>query len=91
METGLASCTGLSILLVDACRALGIPARIVGCPLWVNKRGNHTWVEVWDEGVWKFTGAAEYDSKGLNRGWFAGTASTCDSTKPVHCIYASSF
>ncbi|XOV76618.1 MAG: transglutaminase domain-containing protein [Phycisphaerales bacterium] len=27
LDTGLASCTGLSILLVDACRSVGIPAR----------------------------------------------------------------
>ena len=33
MESGLASCTGLSVLLVDACRAVGVPARLVGTPL----------------------------------------------------------
>lgn len=46
MELGFASCTGLSILLVDACRACGIPARCVGCPAWTVVQGNHTWVEV---------------------------------------------
>ena len=30
IETGLASCTGLSILLADACRAVGVPARVAG-------------------------------------------------------------
>ncbi|MFM9144951.1 MAG: transglutaminase domain-containing protein, partial [Phycisphaerales bacterium] len=34
MELGWASCTGLSILVIDACRACGIPARMVGCPAW---------------------------------------------------------
>src|SRR6478752_4758171 len=28
-ESGKASCTGLSILLSDACRSVGIPARLV--------------------------------------------------------------
>ena len=36
METGVATCTGLSILLVDACRSVGVPARIAGTPLWSN-------------------------------------------------------
>ena len=76
IELGLASCTGLSILLIDACRAVGVPARLTGIPLWTNKSGNHTWVEIWDTETqeWKFTGAAEYDANGLNRGWFAGQA-----------------
>lgn len=91
METGLASCTGLSVILVDACRAVGVPARLAGTPLWVNKRGNHTWVEVWDEGQWKFTGACEYDPQGLNRGWFQGIASQADADNPLHRIYATSW
>ncbi|MEI7929177.1 MAG: transglutaminase-like domain-containing protein, partial [Verrucomicrobiales bacterium] len=45
---GLASCTGLSIILADACRSVGIPARVAGTAMWTNKSGNHTWVEVWD-------------------------------------------
>jgi hypothetical protein len=57
MDSGIATCTGLSILLVDACRAVGVPARIAGTPMWTNMRGNHTWVEIWDEG-WHFVGAA---------------------------------
>jgi hypothetical protein len=47
-EQGKATCTGLSITLVEACRAVGIPARAVGTPLWSNGRGNHTWIEIWD-------------------------------------------
>jgi transglutaminase-like putative cysteine protease len=31
---GKATCTGLSIILVDVCRAVGIPARAVGTPMW---------------------------------------------------------
>jgi hypothetical protein len=90
IETGLASCTGLSILLSDACRSVGVPARLVGTPLWANLRGNHTWVEVWD-GDWHFTGAAEQDPKGLDRGWFVGDAVQAKADSPKHAIYAASF
>ncbi len=90
MATGLASCTGLSILLVDACRSVGIPARVVGIPMWVNKRGNHTWVEIWD-GQWHFTGACEHDANGLDRAWFIGDAILAQKDVAEHSIYASSY
>ncbi len=90
MDSGVATCSGLSILFVDACRAVGIPARIAGTPMWTNMRGNHTWVEVWD-GDWHFAGAAEPDGKGLDCGWFKGDAAAADNSKPEHRIYASSF
>lgn len=91
MVIGKASCTGLSILLVDACRAVGVPARIAGTPSWTTKRGNHTWVEILDKGEWKYTGADEYDAKGLNRGWFAGDAAQADGSRWEHSIWASSW
>ncbi len=90
MEQGKATCTGLSILLVDVCRAVGIPARAVGTPMWTNGRGNHTWIEIWD-GDWHFTGADEYDKAGLNRGWFTGDAAQADASKPANAIYATSW
>ncbi|MDX1932943.1 MAG: transglutaminase domain-containing protein [Capsulimonadales bacterium] len=91
IESGKATCTGLSILLVDACRSVGIPARVVGTPLWTNLRGNHTWVEFWDGTRWRFTGAAEPDPQGPDRGWFTGDASKALKDNPRHAIYASSF
>jgi transglutaminase-like putative cysteine protease len=36
LQYGYASCTGLSILLVDALRCAGIPARLVGTRCWNN-------------------------------------------------------
>ena len=64
IKHGYASCTGLSILLVDALRIAGIPARIVGTVDWnkpstTDEFKNHNWVEVWIEGEWYFTGAHE--------------------------------
>ena len=55
MRQGMASCTGLSILLVDAYRAVGIPARFVGTVSWHDNRGNHSWTEVWLDGEWRVT------------------------------------
>lgn len=88
IKAGYASCTGLSILLIDAARAVGIPARMVGTPRWTDNSGNHSWVEVWDR-EWSFVGACE-PSK-LNEGWFIGQASKADESKPEHRIYATSF
>ncbi len=90
MESGLASCTGLSVLLVDACRSVGIPARVVGTPLWTNKSGNHSWVEIWDNG-WHFTGACEATGDSLDRGWFVGRAATAKRDELIHAIYAVSY
>ncbi len=90
IASGKATCTGLSILLVDACRSIGVPARVAGTPMWSNLRGNHTWVEVWDGG-WHFTGAAEPDKNGLDRGWFVHDASQARKDVPQHAIYATSF
>lgn len=91
MAQGKATCTGLAIILVDACRAVGVPARIAGVPEWAQKEGNHTWVEIWD-GDWYFTGADEYDKQGLNRGWFNNDAAlTARSQNPLNQIYATSW
>ena len=91
IEQGLASCTGLSILLVDACRSVGVPARLAGIPSWPNKRGNHTWVEIWDNGQWHFTGAAEPSDQGLNHAWFQGDAALAKTDSKLNAIYAVSF
>jgi hypothetical protein len=91
IEQGRATCTGLSIILVDACRAVGVPARVAGTALWSNKRGNHTWVEVWDDGVWRFTGADEYDANGLDRAWFTADASRAIEDDWRHAIWATSW
>jgi len=91
IEQGRATCTGLAIILADACRAVGVPARLAGVPEWVNKEGNHTWVEIWD-GDWFFTGADEFDPKGLNRGWFnSDAAKTARSPNPLNQVYATSW
>ena len=88
IETGLASCTGLSILLIDACRSVGVPARFVGIPLWPDRSGNHSWVEVWDGTRWRFTGAAEPTGDDLDSAWFTERAATATRENPLNAIYA---
>jgi len=90
INSGLASCSGLSVMLIDACRSVGIPARFVGTPMWSNKSGNHSWVEIWNNG-WHFTGACEPAGDKLDRGWFLGRASEADRNSQMHAIYAVSY
>lgn len=87
LEVGYASCTGLAILLVNACRSVGVPARIVGVPRWTGMQGNHTWVEIWEDGVWHPVGASE--STDLGQVWFAEAAAKADPRHPFTRIYAT--
>lgn len=91
IEAKYASCSGLSVLLIDACRAVCVPARFAGTARWAKKRGNHSWVEVWDSGKWHFTGACEYNKAGLNKVWFLNDASHAKKDERRHAIYATSW
>ena len=98
-----ASCTGLSVFLVDALRSVGIPARVAGVPHW-NKGpkvcphadndppcGNHDWVEVWVEGSWHFIDQRG-NSPGLDKSWFYPALT--DLQVPLsgnHSVYATSW
>ncbi|WP_281613930.1 transglutaminase-like domain-containing protein [Flammeovirga sp. SubArs3] len=88
IDQGLASCSGLSVLLADAFRAVGIPARLAGTPNWTLKEGNHNWNEVWVNGKWYFT---EYYPSGLDKGWFLADAGAANTEDPKNWIYASSW
>jgi hypothetical protein len=90
IKQGMATCTGLSIMLVEACRAVGVPARLAGIASWPGRGGNHTWVEVWDDG-WHFVGAAEPDEKGLDHAWFAGDAAKAIKGSDRSAIYAVTY
>ncbi len=92
MASGIASCSGLSIILTDAFRSVGIPSRVAGIPLWPITGGNHNWNEVWldrDKG-WHLT-EFYLDQKGLDYGWLIERAAKADHSKWEHRIYASSF
>ena len=90
IDASMASCTGLSVLLIDACRAVGVPARFVGTPRWSDDSGNHSWVEIYDGG-WHFTGAAEPTGDKLNSAWFTGRASKAKTDSEVYGVFAVSY
>ncbi len=69
IERGLVSCGEASLMLVDACRAVGIPARLAVLPRYRGKAGGHIWVEVWDSGRWRHIVA--YDPSLLDKTWLA--------------------
>ena len=89
MRQGMASCTGLSILLVDAYRAVGIPARFVGTASWHDNRGNHSWTEVWLDGQWRVT--EYYFPSQLDHLWFMADASKANPDDRRYAIYATRF
>ena len=88
---GMATCSGLSIMLIEACRSVGIPARFAGIHSWPGRGGNHTWVEIWDQGDWHYVGAAEPDPKGLDHAWFGGEASKAIKEKRLNAIFAATY
>lgn len=88
MRIGIASCSGLSIILVNACRSVGVPARFAGCR-WKKKPGNHSWVEFWDCGKWHHIGA--FDSPKANDTWFDPDAAAAVEDDPVYAVYAASW
>ncbi|MCC5786353.1 MAG: dienelactone hydrolase family protein [Phycisphaerales bacterium] len=91
LDLALASCTGLSILLIEACRSVGVPARIAGVASWPGSGGNHAWIEIHDGERWRFTGAAEYNAGGLDRAWFVGRARSTVPGHRLHGVWASSW
>jgi transglutaminase-like putative cysteine protease/peroxiredoxin len=50
--SGQGRCGELTITLVAALRAAGVPARSVYTPSWVKSDNNHAWTEIWAEGKW---------------------------------------
>ena len=89
MRQGMASCTGLAILLVDAYRAVGIPARFAGTASWHDNRGNHSWTEVWLDGQWRVT--EYYFPSQLDHLWFMADASKAKAEDRTYAIYATRF
>ena len=89
MRQHMASCSGLSILLTDAFRAVGIPSRVAGTLAWHDDRGNHNWNEVWIDGQWRFT--EYYPSDDLDQSWFLTDAGKAIKEDVRKAIYAASF
>mmetsp|Transcript_59289 Transcript_59289/g.152632 ORF Transcript_59289/g.152632 Transcript_59289/m.152632 type:complete len:333 (+) Transcript_59289:154-1152(+) len=93
LKAGYASCTGCSILVADALRSVGVPARVVGTPLWnVAGGGNHNWVEVWtgegEHGGWHFFDAVPAETVEWDRAWFVPGNTQAAEAGTMSGIYA---
>ncbi|MDQ3024506.1 MAG: transglutaminase-like domain-containing protein [bacterium] len=72
LASGNGRCEELCILLIDACRSVGIPARMAYCPWWSVQDNNHAWVEIYgSDGRWHYCGGAE-PAATLDDAWFSG-------------------
>ena len=92
MENGFVSCAEASVMLILACRAVGIPARLVILPRWLDTNVGHAWPEVYDNGGWRSLTA--WDPARLDKGWVLPLVKTVLQTrpsKPQHRVYAVSF
>ena len=87
LAAGRASCSGLSLLLVAACRSVGVPARVAGVGDWgaAHGGGNHVWVEVFAAGDWRHLGAAE--PAPLGQTWFDERLRPADGPR----VFASTY
>lgn len=88
IKESMATCTGLSILLTDAYRSVGIPSRLAGTAMWTNFKGNHTWSEVLVNNEWHFI---EYYPDTLDQSWFVADAGKADPDNMLHWVYAASY
>jgi len=74
IERGLVSCGEASLILLDACRSVGIPARLAVLPRYRDRPGGHVWIEVWDAGRWRHIVA--YDPSLLDKTWLSDLLAT---------------
>jgi O-antigen ligase/tetratricopeptide (TPR) repeat protein len=89
IRAGTVSCGEASVLLIDACRAVGIPARLAILRRWAHLAGGHIWVEVYDRDHWRYLVA--YDVNLLDRTWMAPFLKELNQADPQQHVYAVSF
>lgn len=89
MRQGMASCTGLAVMLVDALRAVGVPARFAGTASWHDDRGNHSWTEIREPDGWRYT--EYYPPSSDEYIWFLPDAGKAAEDDREHAVYAVSF
>ena len=72
LKSSWGRCEEMMIVHIDACRAVGIPAREAYTPYWPMTESNHAWSEAWIDGKWYYMGACE-PAPILNNAWFDKT------------------
>jgi O-antigen ligase len=88
-ERGYVSCGEAAILVIDACRSVGIPARLAIMPKWPRRRVGHFWLEVYDSGRWRELTA--FDPAPLGRTWVRELMPKIVPLGPENRFYAVSF
>jgi hypothetical protein len=79
--SGRGRCGELTITLIAALRAVGVPARSVYTPSWVKSENNHAWTEIQAEGKWYAMGSGHPSMQSAladtaGRSWFTEPAAT---------------
>lgn len=89
LAQGHASCTGMSILVANALRSVGVPARIAGVTEWNRKSGgNHNWVEAWLGDGWHFFDAVPTDKVTWDSAWFTDGTIQKAEAGGIHGVYS---
>ncbi len=74
LASGYGRCEEMMIVAIDACRAVGVPARQAWTPYWGFCDNNHAWTEVLcEDGRWHYIGACE-PRDSVDDAWFSGPA-----------------
>lgn len=84
IRRGIGRCEEMAIAYIAAARSVCIPARSCWTPWWALSDNNHAWVEVWVDGEWHYTGAAEARDE-LDDAWFTGPVTHAAA------VYSSAF
>jgi hypothetical protein len=88
--SGRGRCGELTIALVAALRAVGVPGRSVYTPSWVKSENNHAWTEIWVEGKW-YAMASGHPSIQSALGATAGRAWFIEPAATAAAIYSERF
>jgi hypothetical protein len=85
LTSGYGRCEEMMIVYIDACRAIGVPARQAWTPYWPFMDNNHAWTEVLgDDGNWHYTESCSV-IQSLDSTWFS------DPTKRASLIFSVPF
>ena len=57
--------------------------------MWFDDSGNHTWVEVWDDGRWHYVEA--FGGPGYDEAWWVDRAARARASDPHYSVWATSW
>jgi hypothetical protein len=57
--------------------------------MWHDDSGNHTWIEVWDNGRWEFVEAL--GGEGYGKAWWLEKIAKANPDDPLYTVWATSY